>query len=110
MKKQVLVSVDRAETRVALMEGSGAPAASKNGSAKGAARKRGAQAGYRVAFVPFKNGKPAGGYETFADGFWKEDAAGPKHRPVGVAVGPDGSLYITDDAGGTIWRVMYRGR
>src|SRR5207248_6900475 len=48
------------------------------------------QAGYRVAFVPFKNGKPAGGYETFADGFWKEDAAGPKHRPVGVAVGPDG--------------------
>ena len=68
------------------------------------------QAGYRVAFVPFKNGKPVGGYETFADGFWKEDPAGPKHRPVGVAVGPDGSLYITDDAGGTIWRVMYKGR
>ena len=68
------------------------------------------QAGYRVAFVPFKNGKPVGGYETFADGFWKEDPAGPKHRPVGVAVGPDGSLYITDDAAGTIWRVMYRGR
>ena len=68
------------------------------------------QAGYRIAFVPFKNGKPVGGYETFADGFWKEDPAGPKHRPVGVAVGPDGSLYITDDAGGTIWRVMYRGR
>jgi glucose/arabinose dehydrogenase len=68
------------------------------------------QAGYRVAFVPFKNGKPVGGYETFADGFWKEDPAGPKHRPVGVAVGPDGSLYITDDAGGTIWRVIYKGR
>ena len=68
------------------------------------------QAGYRVAFVPFKNGKPVGGYETFADGFWKEDPAGPKHRPVGVAVGPDGSLYITDDAAGTIWRVMYKGR
>jgi glucose/arabinose dehydrogenase len=68
------------------------------------------QAGYRITFVPFKNGKPVGGYETFADGFWKEDAAGPKHRPVGVAVGPDGSLYITDDAGGTIWRVMYKGR
>jgi len=68
------------------------------------------QAGYRITFVPFKNGKPVGGYETFADGFWKEDPAGPKHRPVGVAVGPDGSLYITDDAGGTIWRVMYKGR
>jgi ribonuclease G len=50
LKKQVLVSVDRAETRVALLEGSGAPAASKNGSAKGAARKKGRpQAGYRVA-------------------------------------------------------------
>ncbi len=68
------------------------------------------QAGYRVVFVPFKDGKPVGTYETFADGFWKEDPAGPKHRPVGVAVGPDGSLYITDDAGGRIWRVMYRGR
>ncbi len=68
------------------------------------------QAGYRVVFVPLKNGKPVGGYETFADGFWKEDPAGPKHRPVGVAVGPDGSLYISDDAAGTIWRVMYRGR
>jgi len=68
------------------------------------------QAGYRVVFVPFKDGQVAGAYETFADGFWKEDPAGPKHRPVGVAVGPDGSLYITDDAGGTIWRVMYKGR
>ncbi|HKW42484.1 MAG TPA: PQQ-dependent sugar dehydrogenase [Gemmatimonadales bacterium] len=68
------------------------------------------QAGYRVVFVPFKDGKPAGTYETFADGFWREDPSGPKHRPVGVAVGPDGSLYITDDAGGRIWRVVYKGR
>ena len=67
------------------------------------------QAGYRVVFVPFKDGKPVGTFETFADGFWKEDPSGPKHRPVGVAVGPDGSLYVTDDAGGTIWRVMYKG-
>jgi ribonuclease G len=52
LKKQVLVSVDRAETRVALLEGSGAPAASRSASAKGAAaKKRGAraQAAYRVA-------------------------------------------------------------
>src|SRR6201996_9603360 len=50
LKKQVLVSVDRAETRVALLEGGGAPAP-RNASAKGAAAKRGAraQAGYRVA-------------------------------------------------------------
>lgn len=68
------------------------------------------QAGYRVVFVPFKDGAPSGAYETFADGFWRQDGAGPQHRPVGVAVGPDGSLYITDDAAGTIWRVMYKGR
>jgi len=68
------------------------------------------QAGYRVVFVPFKDGKPVGAYETFADGFWHQDGAGPQHRPVGVAVGPDGSLYITDDAAGRIWRVMYKGR
>ena len=70
------------------------------------------QAGYRVVFVPFKDGKPVGGttYETFADGFRNENGAGPQHRPVGVAVGPDGSLYITDDAAGRIWRVMYTGQ
>ena len=68
------------------------------------------QAGYRVVFVPFQGGKPTGPYETFADGFWHENGAGPQHRPVGLAVGPDGSLYITDDAAGTIWRVMYKGR
>jgi glucose/arabinose dehydrogenase len=67
------------------------------------------QAGYCVVFVPFRGGKPAGTYETFADGFWKDDPAGPKHRPVGVAVGPDGSLYVSDDAAGRIWKVMYKG-
>jgi len=62
------------------------------------------QEGFRVVFVPFANGKPAGAYETFADGFR------PEHRPVGLAQGPDGSLYVTDDEGGRIWRVMYKGR
>src|SRR2546428_581648 len=67
------------------------------------------QAGYRIVFVPFKDGKPVGTYDTFADGFWHQDGAGPQHRPVGVAVGPGGSLYITDDAAGRIWRVLYKG-
>lgn len=67
------------------------------------------QAGYRVVFVPFQGSQPRGTYETFADGFWHETGSGAQHRPVGVAVGPDGSLYITDDAAGRIWRVMYRG-
>jgi glucose/arabinose dehydrogenase len=63
------------------------------------------QEGYRVAFVPFEGGAPAGGYETFATG-----SAGPTSlRATGVAMGPDGSLYISDEPGGRIWRVMYGG-
>ncbi len=70
--------------------------------------------GYQVVFVPFgKRGGPSGEWETFADGF--AGSAGPlpataKHRPVGVTEGPDGSLYISDDRGGRIWRVVYTGK
>jgi glucose/arabinose dehydrogenase len=69
--------------------------------------------GYNVVFVPFEGSEPAGSFEVFADGFAGggtplPDAAA--HRPVGLAQGPDGSLYITDDKGGRIWRVVYRGR
>ncbi len=75
-----------------------------------------AQQGYQVAFVPYANGKPTGAsqFETFANGF----AGGPltaassdqaKHRPVGLAQGPDGSIYVTDDKGGRVWKVVYRG-
>ena len=59
------------------------------------------QAGYRVSFVPFKNGQPSGEYTTFATG-----AGGPTElRASGVAVGPDGSLYISADQNGKIWKV-----
>jgi glucose/arabinose dehydrogenase len=64
-----------------------------------------------VVFQPFSGGKPSGDYEVFADGF-----AGPRkqpgtarHRPAGLAVGTDGSLYISDDTGGRIWRVVHGG-
>jgi glucose/arabinose dehydrogenase len=68
------------------------------------------QAGYRVVFVPFQNGGPAGRYETFADGFaGPNPEPGAAHRPMGLAVGPDGSLYVTDDSGGRVWRIFYRG-
>lgn len=70
------------------------------------------QAGYFVAFVPFKNGKPSGKYEVFADGFTGvKELRGPgqaKHRPMGLAMGPDGSLYISDDVKGTIWKVSHK--
>lgn len=68
------------------------------------------QAGYRVAFAPFSGGGPAGRYETFADGFAGEmPSPDAEHRPMGLAQGPDGTLYITDSNGGRVWRVMYVG-
>jgi glucose/arabinose dehydrogenase len=69
--------------------------------------------GFKVMFVPMgDNGSPSGPSEVFADGF--AGSAGPlpataKHRPVGVTEGPDGSLYVSDDRGGRIWRIMFVG-
>ena len=58
------------------------------------------QAGYFVCFVPFKNGEPSGDWEVFADGFAGvdpiENTDDAKYRPMGLATGPDGSLYVTD--------------
>lgn len=72
------------------------------------------QAGYFVVFVPFKNGKPTGDWEVFADGFsGKEIVTSTRsaaHRPCGLAQGPDGSLYVTDDSKGTIYKISYSGK
>ena len=71
------------------------------------------QAGYRVVFQPIGNGRASGAYETFADHFNPNSGApagSPNRRPTGVAVGPDGALYISDDATGRIWKVVYTGR
>jgi glucose/arabinose dehydrogenase len=72
------------------------------------------QEGYYVAFVPFQNGKPSGKWEVFANGFsGKETGLTPRnadHRPCGLAQGPDGSLYVTDDQKGTIYRIIYNGK
>jgi glucose/arabinose dehydrogenase len=61
-------------------------------------------AGYRVVFVPFSNGSPAGDPIDFVTGF--RDADGKtRGRPVGVTVDPKGALIIADDLSNTIWRV-----
>lgn len=71
------------------------------------------QAGYFVAFIPFKDGNPSGEWEVFADGFAGVDTivntSDAIYRPVGLATGPDGSLYISDSRKGKIWRVMFKG-
>ena len=68
------------------------------------------QAGYRVSFQPLSGNQATGEAETFADGFAGLPPADiqpgrAKHRPVGLAQGPDGALYISDDAGGRIYRL-----
>ena len=65
------------------------------------------QAGFRVVFVPAANGQPSTQYETFADGFAGGNFDNPAHRPVGIAQGPSGEIYITDDKGGRVWKVVY---
>lgn len=71
------------------------------------------QAGYIVCFVPFENGKQTGDWEVFADGFTVVDTVfntrDAVYRPMGLAEGPDGSLYISESNKGKIWRVMYKG-
>lgn len=72
------------------------------------------QEGYRVVFIPFRDGAPSGDWLTFAEGF-----AGPgrisssgdaKYRPMGLGFGGDGALYISDSVEGRIWRVTYPGQ
>lgn len=72
------------------------------------------QEGYKISFVPWdeSRGELSSEYrEDWATGF-AGDTRSPQeaeHRPSGLAVGPDGSLYVSDDQSGTIWRVVYRG-
>jgi glucose/arabinose dehydrogenase len=66
------------------------------------------QEGFRVVFQPFARGEPSGDFESFATG-----AAGGGaglRRPTGLAEGPDGALYVTDDASGRMWKVVYVGK
>jgi glucose/arabinose dehydrogenase len=61
--------------------------------------------GYRVVFVPFENGRPAGPPRDILTGFLAPDERSSYGRPVGVTIGPDGSLLVADDVGDVIWRV-----
>jgi len=71
------------------------------------------QAGFSVCFVPFKNGKPTGQWEIFADGFTGHNTvvsvSDALYRPMGLSMGPDGSLYVSDTEKGRVWRIFYQG-
>jgi glucose/arabinose dehydrogenase/cytochrome c5 len=69
------------------------------------------QGGYNVVFQPLKDGKAAGDFMVFANGFAGaiKEPGQAEFRPTGLAQGPDGALYISDDVHGRIWRVTYHG-
>jgi glucose/arabinose dehydrogenase len=63
--------------------------------------------GYKVAFIPFRDARPAGNPVDFVTGFLKDGKA--RGRPVSVAVDRTGQLLVADDVGNTVWRVRYTG-
>ena len=67
---------------------------------------RAKRAGYNVIFIPMKNGHATGEYDDFLDGFVTKEGQ-VWGRPVGVAVAPDGSLFVTDDGSRSVWHVVY---
>ncbi len=70
-----------------------------------------AQGGYNVVFQPLQNDRASGPCEVFADGFAGAGKSLGKatHRPAGLALGPDGALYVADDVTGRIYRIVYKG-
>ena len=106
----VLMQAHSAPLQIAFYQGSGFPS-EYQGSAfvtLHGSWNRGQRTGYKVVRLPFKDGKATGEYEDFMTGFVVSDQQ-VWGRPVGVAVAKDGSLIVTEDGSGTIWRVSYQG-
>lgn len=102
------VGAHTASLGLAFYTGNKFPAKYQNGAFIGqhGSWNRSKLAGYKVAFVPFKDGKPAGKLEDFLTGFIADEAKSQVYgRPVDVAVAKDGSILVADDVSSTVWRV-----
>jgi glucose/arabinose dehydrogenase len=105
----VLFQAHSAPLNIAFYQGSQFPAEYKGDAfvTMHGSWNRGASTGYKVVRLKFDNGLPSGTYEDFVTGFMVSDGQA-WGRPVGVVVARDGSLLISEDGSGTIWRVSYQ--
>jgi glucose/arabinose dehydrogenase len=104
----VLLGAHRAPLQFAFYTGKQFPDSYRGGAfvAEHGSWNRSTRAGYQVAFVPFKDGKPAGDPQPFLTGLIPGPSAGQVNgRPVGVTVAPDGSLLVSDDSANVVYRV-----
>jgi glucose/arabinose dehydrogenase len=104
----VLLGSHRAPLQFAFYTGKQFPEGYRGGAfiAEHGSWNRSIRAGYQVAFVPFKNGKPSGDPQVFLDGLVPDPTKTQVYgRPVGVAVAPDGALLVSDDGAGVVYRV-----
>lgn len=106
----VLLQAHSAALGIAFYDGATFPAPYRGGLfiAMHGSWNRTQRTGYKVVFVPFRNGRPTGGYDDFVTG-WAPDPSSRFvwGRPVGLLVMRDGSLLVADDGAGVIWRVTY---
>ena len=106
----VLLQPHNASLEMTFYEGSQFPAAYKGDifAAEHGSWNKAKRAGYEVVMVPLKGGHATGEYEDFLTGFVTSDGQ-VWGRPVGVTVGKDGSLFVTDDGSKSVWHVSYTG-
>ena len=104
----VLLQAHSASLGIAVYDGQQFPAQYRGSlfAAQHGSWNRSKRAGSKLIRVIIKDGVPTGEFEDFATGFVVSDTSA-WGRPVGVTVAPDGSLYLSEDAGGTIWRITY---
>ena len=104
----VLLGAHHAPLQFAFYTGNQFPASYRGGVflAEHGSWNRSTRAGYRVVFIPFKDGKPSGGPEPFLTGLVPDPTKGNVNgRPVGVGVAPDGSLLVSDDGAQVVYRI-----